>query len=132
MLQSRISKIFITTKLVFAGQIVNNNLNPVLLAIGASCYRIQSHMLHIPDRFGFFSPSLPRLQVHRAGFFLSMAWTSFFVTIATGFSFFLPPTTRNTNLRHFNGMLTNVFIDSNSGGCFLGHDVLRLPPRARL
>ncbi|KAK6954768.1 hypothetical protein Daesc_004737 [Daldinia eschscholtzii] len=48
----------------------NNTLNPVRLAVGARCYRIQSRLLRIPDRYGIFSPGPPRLQVYQAGRFM--------------------------------------------------------------
>jgi len=43
----------------------DGNLNPTLLALASRCYRIQSHVLHVPDNWGFFSPGPPRLQVHQ-------------------------------------------------------------------
>ena len=47
-------------------QVVDGRLNPVRLAVATRGYWIQSHVLHIPDRFGWFSPGPPRLQVHQA------------------------------------------------------------------
>jgi hypothetical protein len=40
-------------------------LNPVHLTFATKGYWIQSHILCIPDRYGFFSPGPPRLQVHQ-------------------------------------------------------------------
>ncbi|KAL8948227.1 MAG: hypothetical protein Q9222_005563, partial [Ikaeria aurantiellina] len=39
-------------------------LNTAVLAIANTGYRIQSHILRIPDRMGFFAPGPPRLQVY--------------------------------------------------------------------
>ncbi len=50
----------------------DKKLNPVHLALGIRGYWIQSQVLHIPDRFGFFSPGPPRLQVHQAFLLLPM------------------------------------------------------------
>ncbi|KAH7171470.1 hypothetical protein EDB81DRAFT_778552 [Dactylonectria macrodidyma] len=47
------------------------NLNPALLSITASAYRIQSQRLHIPDMLGFFASGPPCLQVHQAWLFLT-------------------------------------------------------------
>lgn len=49
MLQTLISKIITITKGVFADKIVDGRLNPVLLEIATTGYRIQSQWLHIPD-----------------------------------------------------------------------------------
>ncbi|KAH7113258.1 hypothetical protein B0J11DRAFT_146211 [Dendryphion nanum] len=60
------SKIITIIRGVFAGEIVDNNLNEHLLAAAKTGYRIQSQVLKIPTRFGFFSPGPPRLQVNEA------------------------------------------------------------------
>lgn len=78
MLHDLISNILAVTKGVFAGEIVNNRLNPIRLAIATTGYRIQSRTLHIPDRVGFFSSGPPRLQVHEATcFILVVCWVCF-------------------------------------------------------
>ena len=70
-----ISNILAIPKGVFAGQIVNNQLNPLHLAVTTTGYRIQSRTLRIPDRFGFFSPGPPRLQVHEGlAFIIMVGW----------------------------------------------------------
>ncbi|RYP32207.1 hypothetical protein DL767_005363 [Monosporascus sp. MG133] len=50
-------------------QIIDNRLNPCHLAVATRAYWIQSHILRIPDRFGFFSPGPPRLQVYQSVWF---------------------------------------------------------------
>lgn len=65
-----ISNILAISQGDWAGQIVNNPLNPLNLTIATTEYRIQSRTLQIPDRFGFFSPGPPRLQVHDGGMFI--------------------------------------------------------------
>ena len=50
----------------FAGPVINGELNPAALTFGQAGYRIQSQKLHIPDRFGWFAPGPPRLQVYDA------------------------------------------------------------------
>lgn len=49
-----------------AAEVIDNRLNPAQLAISSYGYWVQSQLLHIPDRTGFFSPGPPRLQVHEA------------------------------------------------------------------
>lgn len=88
MLRDLISDILATTKGVFAGEIVNNRLNPVRLAITTTGYRIQSRMLHIPDRMGFFSSGPPRLQVHEATCFIVLVSWLCFSIISSGFLVF--------------------------------------------
>ncbi|KAK0509195.1 hypothetical protein JMJ35_008566 [Cladonia borealis] len=65
-----ISNILAIYKEAFAGQIVNNQLNPLHLAIATTGYHIQSCTLQIPDRLGFFSPGPPRLQAHEGFCFI--------------------------------------------------------------
>ncbi|KAK1767160.1 hypothetical protein QBC33DRAFT_559284 [Phialemonium atrogriseum] len=60
-------------------QISNGRLNPVHLAIATRGYWIQSHVLHIPDRFGFFSSGPPRLQMYQSASFA-------FLTVGVAFS----------------------------------------------
>ena len=67
-----IGNILTILKEAFAGEIVNNQLNSLRLAIATTGYRIQSCTLQIPDRFGFFSPGPPRLQVFEGLSFIFM------------------------------------------------------------
>jgi hypothetical protein len=53
-------------------QTINNRLNPVYLAIAASGYQIQSQLLHIPDRYSFFSSGPPRAQVEEGAAFAQL------------------------------------------------------------
>jgi hypothetical protein len=70
-----IGNILAIPKEAFAGEIVNNQLNSRHLAIATTGYRIQSCTLQIPDRFGFFSPGPPRLQVHEGlAFIFAVGW----------------------------------------------------------
>ncbi|KAK2017305.1 hypothetical protein LZ32DRAFT_22652 [Colletotrichum eremochloae] len=48
---------------LFAPEVVNNQLNPVHLAIGIRGYQIQTEILGIPEQYGLFSSGPPRLQV---------------------------------------------------------------------
>ncbi|RYP65286.1 hypothetical protein DL770_009032 [Monosporascus sp. CRB-9-2] len=57
------SGILKAVKALLSPQIIDNRLNPYYLAVATRAYWIQSHILRIPDRFGFFSPGPPRLQV---------------------------------------------------------------------
>lgn len=84
-----ISNILAIYKEAFAGQIINNQLNPLHLAIGTTGYRIQSRILQIPDRFGLFSPGPPRQQVHEGlGFIIMVGWICLSL-ISNGFSVYL-------------------------------------------
>ncbi|KAI0871545.1 hypothetical protein GGS24DRAFT_471207 [Hypoxylon argillaceum] len=56
---------------LWSGQVVNNQLNPIHLALGIRGYQIQSEVLHIPTRWGIFSPGPPRLQVYESHAFAS-------------------------------------------------------------
>ena len=51
---------------LFADEIIDGLLNPSLLAVATAGHHIQSQILGIPHRWGFFSPGLPRLQVFEA------------------------------------------------------------------
>lgn len=53
----------------FGPRQVKGQLNPTHLTIATQSYRIQSDILHIPDRFGFFSPGPLRLQAHQGAEF---------------------------------------------------------------
>ncbi|KAI1781465.1 hypothetical protein F4818DRAFT_436655 [Hypoxylon cercidicola] len=91
---------------------VKKSLNPAHLALGARGYEIQSRLLRIPDRYGFFSPGPPRLQVHEGCLFfinfllicylsiasavivwvmsrLHVPWISFFVVVSVVVQFML-------------------------------------------
>ncbi|RFU73380.1 hypothetical protein TARUN_8877 [Trichoderma arundinaceum] len=57
-----INTIMATVKQLFSDQIIDNRLNPVHVAIASKGHQFQSRVLHIPDRFGLFSPGPPRLQ----------------------------------------------------------------------
>lgn len=67
-----ISNILTISQQVYAGQIINGQLNPLHPAIATTGYRIQSRTLQIPDRLGFFSPGSPRLQAHDGWCFIFM------------------------------------------------------------
>lgn len=56
-----------------AGEVINNQLNPLHLAVATNGYRIQSHTLRIPDWLGFFSPGPQRLQTFEGCLFISVA-----------------------------------------------------------
>lgn len=74
----------IVTKAFFAGEVVDGRPSPPLLALATAGYRIQSQTLQIPDRFGFFSPGPPRLQVSEASLFVAtIITTSFFIGLTT-------------------------------------------------
>lgn len=65
-----IGSIVAVYKEAFAGQVINNRLNPLHLAVATTGYRVQSQTLQVPDRFGFFSPGPPRLQIHEGLYFI--------------------------------------------------------------
>lgn len=89
MLHNLIPNILTIAKGVFAGEIVDNRLNPVHLAIATTGFRIQSHTLHIPPRIGFFSPGPPRLQVHEAASFFVLVFGFCFGIVSGGFVVFV-------------------------------------------
>jgi len=89
MLHNLISNILIVTKGSFPGEIVDNRLNPVHLAIATTGFRVQSGQLHIPHRIGFFSPGNPRLQVHEAASLIFLMFTSCFAIVSGGFVIFV-------------------------------------------
>lgn len=70
---TRAREILTAVKNVFSGQVDSNgNLNPALLAIATRGYWIQSQIFHIPDRWGFFPPGPPRLQVYEGQVFVAI------------------------------------------------------------
>jgi hypothetical protein len=89
MLHNLFSNIIAIIEGVFAGEIINNRLNPLRLAIATTGYRIQSRTLYIPDRIGFFSSGPPRLQVHEATCFIVLVMASCFTIVSGGFLVFL-------------------------------------------
>ena len=84
-----ISNIIAISKEAFAGEVVNNQLNPLHLAIATTGYRIQSCILQIPDRLGFFSPGPPRLQAHEGLSFITVVCWYCWVIISGAFITFL-------------------------------------------
>jgi hypothetical protein len=73
MLHNFISNILYIITGFFSPQVTaSNTLNPVL-ALGTRGYWIQSHILSLPDRYGFFSPGSPRLQVYQAFLFIFLS-----------------------------------------------------------
>lgn len=78
-------------KQVFAGEVINNQLNPLHLAVATNGYRIQSHTLQIPDQLGFFSSGPPRLQAFEGCTFLvATIFTCLFLTWDFSLVFFGP------------------------------------------
>lgn len=63
----------------------NNTLNQTHLSIATKGYWFQSHILKIPDRYGFFSPGPPRLQVHQGVSFLILFYMILICTIGNSF-----------------------------------------------
>ena len=90
MLQDLITNVLAAREALLAGGVIGNRLNPWHLNLAASAYRIQAYTLQIPDRFGFFLPGPPRLQVYQAAMFMIL----FFMTcvslilVTAMFSFF--------------------------------------------
>jgi hypothetical protein len=68
-----VTEILSTVRLALRSDVIDHSLNPVRLAIARRGYLIQSDILHIPDRFGYFSPGPPRLQAFEGGMFAGMA-----------------------------------------------------------
>ncbi|KDN66254.1 hypothetical protein CSUB01_06769 [Colletotrichum sublineola] len=66
---------------LFAPQVVNNQLNPVHLAIGIRCYQIQTEILGIPEQYGLFSSGPPRLQVLQGSTIPFLYFTVVFQTV---------------------------------------------------
>ncbi|KAF3056629.1 hypothetical protein GL218_06584 [Daldinia childiae] len=77
---------------LFQADVIHNQLNPVRLAVGIECYRVQSQILRIPDRYGIFSAGPAQLQVYQAGrcmvlffslaYLNAVAWTPAIVLLA--------------------------------------------------
>ncbi|KAF2108233.1 hypothetical protein BDV96DRAFT_285675 [Lophiotrema nucula] len=89
MLPKLLSNIITFTKGLFAGQIVDNRLNPHLLTLAITGYNIQSQTLGIPDRFGIFSPQPPRLQVHQATAFIVFLFGACLTIVTCAFPLFI-------------------------------------------
>ncbi|KAI1098238.1 hypothetical protein F4804DRAFT_338421 [Jackrogersella minutella] len=54
-------------------EVSRNGLNLAQLRFARRGYQIQSQILHIPDRVGFFSPGPARLQVREGAIFAGLA-----------------------------------------------------------
>ncbi|KAH9230587.1 hypothetical protein CCHR01_07917 [Colletotrichum chrysophilum] len=61
-------------------EIIHGQLNPTYLAVAARGYHIQSSVLHIPDRYGWFTPGSPRLQCRQGA---AMSFCLFLVVLLT-------------------------------------------------
>jgi hypothetical protein len=73
MSRNLISSMLHSITVAFSPQVtVSNTLNPIHLAIATRGYWIQSRILYIPDRYGFFSPAPPRLQVYQGFLFIAL------------------------------------------------------------
>lgn len=59
------SRIFAPLKSPAFPKVVDGRINPSLLVIARRGYWVQSRLLRIPDRFGFFSSGPPLLQAHQ-------------------------------------------------------------------
>ena len=81
--------IIATIKLIFAKGVVDGQLNPVHLSTARHGYRIQSQILRIPGRYGFFSPGPQRLQVHQGCFILIFTFCICVCTVLNAFSIFV-------------------------------------------
>jgi hypothetical protein len=83
------SKSLAAVKGFWAPDVVDNRLNPVHLAVARHGYWIQLHILHIPDRFGFFSSGPPRLQAYEGASFATLVICYGLLIIWGGFSVLL-------------------------------------------
>jgi hypothetical protein len=68
-----LANIVSAARLLVAPDVIDHQLNPIHLALAQRGYWIQEHVLRIPDRFGFFSPSPPRLQAYEGSVFACVA-----------------------------------------------------------
>jgi hypothetical protein len=64
-----LTEILTTVKGFFTPRQTAGRLNPTHLAVARQGYWVQSQKLHIPDRYGFFSPGPPPLQAYQGAFF---------------------------------------------------------------
>lgn len=72
---------------VLRREVIDGRPNPAHIALARRGYWIQSQRLHIPDRFGFFSPSTgcpPRLQAHQGATFTFLAASTVGIIIYGG------------------------------------------------
>lgn len=73
MRHTRAREMLTAVKNVFGGQVDSNgSINPALLAIAIRGHWVQSQIFHIPDRWGFFPPGPPRLQVYEGQAFVGI------------------------------------------------------------
>jgi hypothetical protein len=73
MSRNLISSMLHSITVAFSPQVTaSNTLNPIHLAIATRGYWIQSRIFYIPDRYGFFSPGPPRLQVYQGFLFIAL------------------------------------------------------------
>lgn len=55
-----------TVKQLLQPTVTDDGINPIHRAIGTWGFWIQSHIIHIPNRLGLFSPAPPQLQAYEA------------------------------------------------------------------
>lgn len=65
-----IRNIHLYIKDLLGPSVIDARLNQPRLALATHCYWFQSRILRIPDRFGFFAPGPPRLQVEESSNFI--------------------------------------------------------------
>ena len=76
--------------MMFLGpEIIDDGLNPVLLSVATRGHWVQSHILHIPDQYGFFSPGPPRRQVFEASRLVVVTICLSFITFSGLFTVFV-------------------------------------------
>lgn len=76
------SRIFALFRARYFPRVVDGTINPSLLAIARRGYWVQSRLLRLPDRFGFFSSGPPLLQAHQGRKFATLVMDAV-VTVVT-------------------------------------------------
>ena len=61
-----VRNVYLYIKDLLGPSVIDGRLNQPRLALAIQCYWFQSRILRLPDRFGFFAPGPPRLQVEES------------------------------------------------------------------
>lgn len=105
MLSNLISNIHAGIKDFLGPAVIDGRLNQSHLALATRCYWIQSRILRIPDRFGFFASGPPRLQVEESGILVFVVFVTCHLVFYAGLAVYLVSLLGNRPVKSFAALM---------------------------